>query len=124
MSREPESSAMRYSQTRGGLEGYLPERKPEPPAEIPRGPQRRRNFKVVVEPAKPKPKPATPTRGYYRATSREEAVTKLTTTTEALTNEERALLKQLREHDEGHGRSPGSTAGDAAAKITEQRKRR
>lgn len=124
MSHEPESAAHRWGQTHGGHAGYFPEEKPEPPAQPTRAAQRKRKFRVVVEPEKPKPKPPTPTRGYYTARNREEAVTKMATTTEALTADERALLKQLRDHDAGHGLAPGTLAGNAAARITELRGRR
>lgn len=97
MSREPSSSSMQASLTLGGWRNAAPARsKPPEPAQPPRGPQKRRNFKIVVEPAKPKPGPATPTRGYYKTRSREEVVAKLTTTTEALTAEERAVVRGLR----------------------------
>ncbi|MBD3926481.1 hypothetical protein IEZ26_17790 [Nocardioides cavernae] len=69
MSREPSSASMRLARSRGGWTN------PQPPVELPPTPlpriQRRRSFKVVVEPAKPKlappPQPtATPKRDPYK----------------------------------------------------------
>lgn len=110
MSREPESGAMRYSQIHGGHDGYLPEVKPEPPA-LPPAPKQR-NFKIVVEPEKPKPKPPAPTRGYH-ARAYERAVTKQLTTTEALSAEERQIIS-------GYRLSVGGEAAEAERRRIER----
>lgn len=114
MSREPTSTSMQASQVLGGWSNAVHD--PEPPApeptQPPRRAQRKRKFRVVVEPAKPKPKPAKPTRGYY-----ERAVSKWTTTTEALTAEERQIIS-------GYRLSVGGDAAEAERRRIEQEVRR
>ena len=67
MSREPSSGQMRHAQAHGGWDGGP---QPEaPPSEPPRASQRRRNFKIVVEPAKPKPPPPEARAEYNEVTS-------------------------------------------------------
>jgi len=112
MSREPSSAAHRWGQTHGGHKGYFPEQKPEPSTQPPRGPQRKRNFRIVVEPAKPKPPVPQPTRGYHDV-RREEVVSKWTTTTEALTAEERQIIS-------GYRLSVGGEAADAERRRIEK----
>lgn len=112
MSHEPSSAAHRWGQTHGGHAGYFPEEKPAPPAEPPRGPQRKRKFRVVVEPATPKPPVPQPTRGYY-----ERAVRKQMTTTEALTAEERQIIS-------GYRLSVGGDAAEAERRRIEKEVRR
>jgi hypothetical protein len=93
MSREPSSSQQRYSQQHGGWTSPQPTPEPTPLPRI----QRRRNFKVVVEPAKPKPQPPPAgTRGYHSKAQREQAVSKLLMTTEQLTDEERRIVQGYR----------------------------
>lgn len=96
MSREPQSPMMR------GWRSYE-----EPPAPTKTQPKPgKRKFKVRVE-KKPAPQRMT----------REQALTKLTTTTEALTSEERGLLRELREVGP-------ETAGKALSRIQEAKRQK
>lgn len=79
MSREPSSPVHRYREALGRA-GALD---PPPPEPKPRKPKRR-NFRVTVPPKRDP------------ESTRERAFTKLTTTTEALTADERALLREMR----------------------------
>lgn len=90
MSREPSSSMMH------GWRAFA-EPTPEPT------PPKPRRVRVVVEPAKPKPV----RRSVQR---RDQVVNKLLSTTEALTAEERGLLRELRKVNP-------AAAGLALAKI-------
>lgn len=101
MSREPSSAAHRYREALGRA-GALD---PPPPEPAPSKPRKGRNFRVVVPPK----------RG--PESTREAALTKLTTTTEALTVNELALLRELRQTDADNGRTNGDTAGGALSKI-------
>ncbi|GAA4817122.1 hypothetical protein ACFQ0K_08635 [Nocardioides caeni] len=109
MSREPTSPAHRYREALGRSGALDPLPQPEaPPARDPlrkpQPPNRRR-----------KPKSPTPTRGYH--TQREQALTKLTTTTEALTAEERQIIR-------GYRLSIGGEAAEAARREIEREVRR
>ena len=100
MSREPQSAAHRYKQVGGD---------PIPPAPAPAPvttTQRARKFRIVVEPEKPKPR----SRHADEMGNFQRAVTKLTTTTEALTAQERQIVRGYRL----------STGGPAAERERQQ----
>lgn len=103
MSREPSSPVHRYREALGRAGALDP---PPEPTPAPRKPKRR-NFRVVVP---PKPGP-----------TREQAFTKWATSTERLTADERALLRELRQTDTDNAVAPGTTAAGAATRITEAR---
>lgn len=80
MSREPSSPVHRYREALGRAGALDP---PPAPPPKPKAKPKRRNFRVVVP---PKPGP-----------TREAAFTKWATSTERLTSDERALLREMRE---------------------------
>lgn len=86
MSREPESAALRYREALGRSGAPLdPVPKPPPPKPTRPKPGKGKRVKVRVEPKR------------RAARTREEAFTKWATSTERLTADERALLREIRE---------------------------
>ena len=114
MSREPSSGEMRYAVAHGGYNNPGPEVKPPPPPKIPK-----RRFKIVVPEAKPQPVRGTLPSGQHRDErgNYQRAVTKMTTTTEALTAEERQIIS-------GYRLSVGGAAAEAERRRIEQEVRR
>lgn len=105
MSREPSSPVHRYREALGRA-GALD---PPPPQPKPRKPKRR-NFRVTVPPKRDP------------ESTRERAFTRWATSTERLTTDERALLRELRQTDRDNGVTEGTTAKGSAARIQAARK--
>lgn len=107
MSAEPSSGAMRHALAHGGYQP-APQVEPEP---------KPKRLRIVVEPAKPRSSRLPTAQHRDERGNYQRAVTKLTTTTEALTAEERQIIS-------GYRLSMGGAAAEAERRRIEQEVRR